>query len=156
MELKVEQISIQKKITEIVDTFTGNPEAKDIDIIIEIEEQQPFYTDIIRFNTIIENIISNAIKYHKAKGTNNFIKINCHSDSEMLKLTITDNGIGIDHKHHDKIFEMFYRLSSKKVGSGIGLYIVKDTVEILQGTVAVQSEVDKGTSFHITLKNLKL
>lgn len=155
MSLKVEKISIQKKITEIVETFTGNPETKDIEFIVEIEEQQPFYTDIIRFNTIIENIISNAIKYHKAEGTNNFIKINCYSDSEMLKLTITDNGIGIDPEHHAKIFEMFYRLASKKVGSGIGLYIVKDTVEILQGAVAVQSEVDKGTSFHITLKNLK-
>jgi PAS domain S-box-containing protein len=153
--LKVEKISLQKQINEIVNSCMGNPDTKNIEFIIDIKERQPFYTDQIRLNTIIENLISNAIKYHKEEGTNNFIKISCDADSECLKLTITDNGIGIDPKHHTKIFDMFYRLASKKVGSGIGLYIVKDTIEMIDGTIVIDSELDKGTSFIITLKNLK-
>ncbi|MFT5251419.1 MAG: PAS domain S-box-containing protein [Flavobacteriales bacterium] len=155
MSLKVRKISLQKQINEIVNSCMGNPDYKNIEFMIDIMEQQPFYTDVIRLNTIIENLISNAIKYHKEEGTNNFIKISCYADSECLKLTIADNGIGIDPKHHTKIFEMFYRLASKKVGSGIGLYIVKDTVEMLEGTIAIDSELTKGTCFIIKLKNLK-
>lgn len=154
MELKVQKIDLQKNINEIVRSYNGNPDMKNIEFIIDIDERQPFYTDQIRLNTIIENLISNAIKYHKEGGNNNFIKISSYSDSKELKLTITDNGVGIDPKYHTKIFDMFYRLNSKKVGSGIGLYIVKDTIEILQGTIAIESELNKGTSFVITLKNL--
>ena len=155
LSLKVQKIDLQKNINEIVRSYRGNPDTKNIEFIIDINQQQPFYMDQLRLNTIIENLISNAIKYHKEKGTNNFIKISSDSDSEELRLTITDNGVGIDPKYHTKIFDMFYRLNSKKVGSGIGLYIVKDTIEILQGTIAIESELNKGTSFTITLKNLK-
>lgn len=155
LSLKVQKIDLQKNINEIVRSYTGNPDTKDIEFIIDINQQQPFFGDQIRLNTIIENLISNAIKYHKEEGTDNFIKISSESDSEILTLTITDNGIGIDPKYHTKIFDMFYRLNSKKVGSGIGLYIVRDTVELLQGTIAIESELNKGTSFAITLKNLR-
>lgn len=155
LSLKVQKIDLQKNIHEIVRSYIGNPDTKDIEFIIEIDQRQPFYMDQIRLNTIIENLLSNAIKYHKEGGIDNFIKISSESDSEKLKLTVTDNGVGIDPKYHAKIFDMFYRLNSKKVGSGIGLYIVKDTIELLQGTIAIESELDKGTSFVITLKNLK-
>lgn len=155
LSLKVQKMDLRKNINEIVRSYAGNPDAKDIKFTIDINQRQPFYTDQIRLNTIIENLVSNAIKYHKEEGNNNFIKISSESDSNILKLTITDNGVGIDPKYHTKIFDMFYRLNSKKIGSGIGLYIVKDTIEILQGTIAIESELNKGTSFIITLKNLR-
>lgn len=155
LSLKVQKMDLEKNINEIVRSYSGNPDAKDIKFIIDIDQRKPFYTDQIRVNTVIENLISNAIKYHKEDGTANFIKISSESDSEMLTLTIADNGVGIDPKYHTKIFDMFYRLNSTKVGSGIGLYIVRDTIEILQGTIAIESELNKGTSFVITLKNLR-
>ena len=151
--LEIQKIDLQKNIDEIVRSYRGNPDINNIEFIIDINQLQPFYTDQIRLNTVIENLISNAVKYHKEDGTANYIKISSHSDSEMLKLTITDNGVGIDSKYHTKIFEMFYRLNSKKVGSGIGLYIVKDTIEILEGTITIKSELNRGTSFLIMLKN---
>lgn len=155
LSLKIQKIDLQKTIDEIVRSYTGNPDTKDIEFIIDINQRDSFYMDQIRLNTIIENLISNAIKYHKEKGTKNFIKISSHSDSKILTLTITDNGLGIDQKYHTEIFNMFYRLNSKKVGSGIGLYIVKDTIDLLEGTIAIESELNKGTTFVITLKNLR-
>jgi len=154
-EMEIEKISLQKTVFDIVDSLLCMKEAKGIHFEINIKEQHPFYSDKLRFNTILGNLISNAIKYHKKNGSGRYIKITGESDHEQLQLTIADNGIGIAAEHHNKIFDMFFRLSGKKDGSGIGLYIVKDIVGILQGTVEIQSELEIGTSFTIKLKNLK-
>ncbi|UPZ14852.1 PAS domain-containing sensor histidine kinase [Flavobacterium humidisoli] len=149
-----EQISLNEMMLDTVDSLQRMKEAKGIRFEIEIKEQKPFYTDKLRFTTIIKNLISNAIKYHKKDEADRFVKIFGYSDHENLHFSIEDNGIGIDPAYHKKIFEMFFRLSGKD-GSGIGLYIVKDAVEILQGSIEVQSEKEIGTKFNITLKNLK-
>lgn len=152
--LEVEPIALNEMISDIVDSLQRSKEAKGIHYEIEIEEQKPFYTDRLRFTTILKNLISNAIKYHKKEQEDRFVKIVGHSDHENLHFSIIDNGIGIDPAYHQRIFEMFFRLSGKD-GSGIGLYIVKDAVEMLQGSIEVQSEKGTGTLFNITLKNLK-
>ena len=153
--LDIVQIPLQKTTTEIVNSLRCIKDAEKILFEIDIKEQQPFYSDRLRLNTLLENLISNAIKYHKTNQTDSFIKIIGQSNHEKLFLSIIDNGIGIAPKHHDKIFDMFFRLSGKSDGSGIGLYIVKDTIQILQGSIEVHSEEGKGTTFNITLKNLK-
>jgi len=152
--LEVEQISLNEMMLDIVDSLQRMKEAKGIRYEIDIQEQKPFYTDRLRFTTILENLISNAIKYHKKDEADKFVKISGYSDDENFHFSIVDNGIGIDPEYHQKIFEMFFRLSGRD-GSGIGLYIVKDAVEMLQGSIEVQSEKGTGTKFNITLKNLK-
>jgi PAS domain S-box-containing protein len=153
--LEIEKIPIQEKIVAIVERFHSMKEAKEIHFEIDIKEQQPFYTDRLRFKTILENLISNAIKHHKEEIFGRYIKITGQSDRQKLQLIIADNGIGIDPVYHQKIFDMFFRLSGKKDGSGIGLYIVKETIELLQGSIEIQSSKGAGTKFIITLKNLK-
>ncbi len=153
--VEVENIPLQKTAVETVNSLHDMKEAKGIDFEIEIKERQPFYSDRLRFNTILENLISNAIKYHKKDKSGSYIKITGQSDHEKLQLIIADNGIGIEPAHHNKIFDIFFRLSGNTDGTGIGLYIVKETVEILQGSIQIQSEKGTGTIFTITLKNLK-
>lgn len=153
--LEVKKVPLQKTVTAVVDSLRSIKEAKRIHFEIDIKELQPFYSDSLRFNTIMENIISNAIKYHKEAESSNYIKITGQSDHDKLQISIADNGIGIAPAYHNKIFDMFFRLSGEKDGSGIGLYIVKDTVKILQGSIQVQSEKGIGTTFIVTLKNFK-
>lgn len=153
--LEIEMISIQENALAIVTTLQSMKEAKGIHFEIDIKEQHPFHSDKLRFNTILVNLISNAIKYHNDEKSNRYIKITGQSDHEILQITIADNGIGIAPAYHSKIFDMFFRLSGTKDGSGIGLYIVKDTLGILQGTIKIHSEEGVGTAFTITLKNLK-
>ena len=153
--LEVEKIFLQETAREIVNSLHSMKEAKGIHFEIDIKEQQPFYSDRLRFNTILENLISNAIKYHKDDKSDSYIKITGQSDHEKLQINIADNGIGIEQAQHNKIFDMFFRLSGKTDGSGIGLYIVKETVEILKGSIQIQSEKGTGTIFTIILKNLK-
>ena len=69
-------------------------------------------------------------------------------------IKIEDNGIGIPEKEKAKVFNMFYRANEQSKGSGLGLYIVKETVEKLEGTITLKSEEGQGTTFEIYLPNL--
>lgn len=152
---KVEKILIKETITTVVDSFRNIKMAIGIHFEIDIKEQHSFHSDSLRFNTILENLISNAIKHHKKNESGRFIKITGCTDNQKLRLNISDNGIGISPTYHNKIFDMFFRLSGETDGSGIGLYIVKDIVEKLGGNAHVESELGTGSAFIITLKNLK-
>ncbi|WP_347050026.1 sensor histidine kinase [Flavobacterium olei] len=132
------------------------PDARGIHYQVDITEKEPFYSDSLRLNTVLENLISNAIKYHRKEEPGRFIKITGYSDNKGFEFSIADNGMGIAPQYHQRIYEMFFRLSVKKSGSGIGLYIVKDALELLEGSIEIQSEEGIGTTFTITLKNLKL
>ncbi len=153
--LEMVKIPIEKTIGEIVDSVRNIKDAEGISFQVEIDEQHPFYSDWQRFNTILENLISNAIKYHTKEVSGRYLKLSGTTDNKELKLRISDNGIGIDEAYHKKIFDMFYRLPGTATGSGFGLYVVKETLEKLHGKIEIQSEKGVGTTFIITLKNLK-
>ncbi len=154
-ELQIEKIPLQETINEVVDLLRNSNEAKGIHFEIDINEKEAFYSDERSLVTILENLVSNAIKFQNKSLSEQHIKISATVDRENLELQIADNGIGIAPAFHNKIFEMFYRLSGSVDGSGIGLYIVKESVEKLQGSIQVYSEEGKGTMFEIKLKNLK-
>ncbi len=101
---------------------------------------------------ILHNLIGNALKYqHPNKSA--IIKIKVIENDKNWHFKIKDNGIGIDKEFHDKIFVIFQRLHTKQEysGSGMGLAIVKKIIENLNGTIWVESEVNKGSTFHFTL-----
>ncbi|MDI1317295.1 PAS domain S-box protein [Flavobacterium sp.] len=153
-ELDVQQINIEKTIHDVLSSLTDVKAADGIIFNVRVKEFIQFHTDRKRFTTILENLISNAIKYHTENKTDRYINITAVTDKEKLELNIEDNGIGIDTKHHEKIFDMFYRLSGEKPGSGIGLYIVKETAEKLLGKIVLENTKGHGASFTLTLKNL--
>jgi signal transduction histidine kinase len=156
IELETQKIPIKKTINEIVYSVRNIKEANGISFEIDIDEQYPFYSNWHRFSTVLENLVSNSIKYHTNKASGRYLKLTGTSDPEELKLSISDNGIGIDPEFHDKIFEMFYRLPGNTEGTGLGLYIVKETLDKMQGNIEIQSEKGVGTTFNIRLKNLKV
>jgi len=101
---------------------------------------------------IFHNLIGNALKYQKPYE-NAIINIKAWEEDKNWHFTIQDNGIGIDKEFHNKIFVIFQRLHTKQEysGSGMGLAIVKKNIENLNGTIWVESEVNKGATFHFTL-----
>ena len=147
-------IPIQKTIKEIIVSLKNMKGAEGIDFEVKIDEQHSFFSDVDRFNTVMDNLISNAIKYHKKDSENRYIKIIGKSDKNNLFLKIKDNGIGIAEEHHKKLFDMFYRLPSQVAGTGIGLYIVKEIIEKMKGSIIINSKEGIGTTFTIQLKNL--
>lgn len=140
---------IKQAFTEL-NYLKGNDEIRK-DVCVEGED---FYSDPWRIAEIFHNLISNAIKYRKLDHPSPMIEIETFSTKQAMEISFKDNGIGIDEKDLEHIFEMFYRASEQSEGSGLGLYIVKNAVDKLGGVVMVNSQLDQGTSFKIVLPNL--
>ncbi len=112
-----------------------------------------FYSDYQRVHEILRNLISNAYQYSKKNKKNSQIKIITKTTQKYSRIIVEDNGIGIKKKFQPKIFDMFYRANEKVEGSGLGLYIVKLSVENLKGEIKFTSAYNKGTQFEIILPN---
>lgn len=112
-----------------------------------------FYSDYWRIEEIFRNLVSNAIKYRKRNNLEHLVSIDIQINQEEAQITVSDNGIGIGSEDLNKVFEMFYRASEQSVGSGLGLYIVKNAVEKLGGKVSLESELGMGTKFQLVLPN---
>jgi PAS domain S-box-containing protein len=112
-----------------------------------------FHSDESRLFEIFRNLISNSIKYLDYDKSEPYIKITVKSDSTRAVITFEDNGVGIDPDLQKYIFDMFYRANEKSDGSGIGLYIVKQAVEKLNGSISVKSKKGDGTRFQVIIPN---
>jgi signal transduction histidine kinase len=156
VEIIPQKINWEIYITELALQFEYLPEAKKIKVEINISQTDEFYTDLYRISIIFNNLISNAFRYSDLQKENRFLKIKGEINQEKASISIEDNGIGIAEEHQQKIFDMFYRASEESKGSGLGLYILKETLEKINGTIKLSSEVGKGTSFYVEIPNLKL
>jgi PAS domain S-box-containing protein len=114
--------------------------------------KKDFYCDVRFVSTIIQNLLENSIKYSKGND-DSFINISIEDKKNEIALTIEDNGIGIDKEFHNKIFDMFFRATQQSEGTGLGLYIVKNALEKLGGTIEVKSEEGTGSIFHLHFPN---
>jgi signal transduction histidine kinase len=112
-----------------------------------------FCSDVFRLKIIFSNLISNAIKYQDFNKAQSWLDIHVEITAAHAVIHCADNGVGIDPAYQAKIFDMFFRAAEQSDGSGLGLYIVKQAVAVLQGTIGMQSQVGGGTQFTITLPN---
>ena len=101
--------------------------------------------------SIVQNIIENAIKYQNKNNSQSFLKIRVLKGVNEVLFRFEDNGIGIPKKASQKIFDMYYRGSEISKGSGLGLYLVKNGVSRLGGKILVESEEGKGALFEILI-----
>jgi PAS domain S-box-containing protein len=152
-ERELTHIPLHTTITTITTQLGNAKEAAGIRFEVAVQEHHPFYTDAQRFAIVLENLIGNAIKFTDYEKADRYIRITGTATATELVLHVADNGIGIPAQFLPKIFNMFYRLDSTRVGSGIGLYIVKETLEVLEGSVTVTSVPKEGTQFTVTFKN---
>ena len=103
-----------------------------------------------RIQIILNNLLANAIRYrHPARKPE--VVVEAILKGQFVQITVKDNGIGINEKYIGKIFDMFYRTSDTSSGSGLGLYIVRETIKKLNGSIDVVSQVNDGTAFTIVL-----
>ena len=155
-ELNIEQVDLQKMIDESFERLMYMEGSEDVDKNIEVEQDAPLFSDAYRLSVIINNLVSNAIKYRDPNKQRNQIHIRAKITTAALEMTFRDNGIGISDEFKPKIFDMFFRATERSEGAGLGLYIVKETIEKLMGTIEVESRMGEGTSFKIRIPNMKL
>lgn len=151
--LTIEKIDLRKMIT---DHFEKMQFMAGSDIIrreISIREHTPFFADTYRLSVILNNLISNSIKYFDPAKKNPFIRIRAEINSDSASLELEDNGIGIEARYLNRVFDMFFRATDQNRGAGLGLYIVKEAVEKLRGEISVESRIGEGTVFRIQMPN---
>jgi signal transduction histidine kinase/ligand-binding sensor domain-containing protein len=154
LEVHATEINFEEMVNSIVEDLVFMESTITIKKNIHITGNVPFNSDKTRVKIILSNLISNAIKYCDTTKAEPRVNINITHNSQQADIVISDNGIGIPPDQHADIFKMFYRGSELSKGSGLGLYIVKETIEKLGGTITVESEVGRGTSFEVKIPQL--
>ncbi len=155
---------IDNKITKIIfnDIINQQLEAykekwglDDIKIDIQVDQEHDFYSDDAKLRVILNNLFSNAYKFQKLTSQSKFIKLDVNVKDELAVIKVEDNGIGIDEKYHEEVFNLFHRATQRNVGSGLGLYMVKESVTQMGGEIRLESKLDQGTIFIISIPSLK-
>jgi len=121
---------------------------------MNVDQNYKVFSDQNAFTTIVRNLVDNAIKYTPVGGT---VEVSTQKVEEGIILKVTDTGMGIKQEVVDKLFKLGANKSTKgtanEAGSGLGLTLVKDLVELNKGTINVMSKWNAGTTFEVLLPN---
>ncbi len=148
--LKIETFELNQLLKQITRGLKTQFDKKRIGLEIITHEKVRIETDKDKLSQIIYNLLTNAYKYTHANGN---VKVSYVATSEQVILTIKDTGIGIDTREQEHIFKAYYRIDNTVdvQGEGIGLFVVKEHIDALNGIIEVESELGKGTIFRIKL-----
>lgn len=152
LEVKMETFQFTELVKDLLDDHQYAPNFARINFEIADQAALPITSDVMRLKIILNNLISNAIKFHRFDGSViPYIRISLAHLERAYVITVEDNGQGIEEQHLARIFEMFYRASEEAQGSGLGLYILKEAVTKMNGRVTVRSTPHVGTTFTVML-----
>ena len=155
LDVKAESIDFKTELESTLAQFSFMDNYTNLEKIIDVDQKQPFLSDTRRINVIFNNLVSNAIRYQNQYLKNSWLRITVKCSSSKACIDFSDNGIGIESQYVQRIFDMFFRATAVKSGSGLGLYIVKETIESLKGSISVESAPMQGTTFRIIIPNLQ-
>jgi signal transduction histidine kinase len=151
-EVRNEDINIYEMCTQITDSVKFHNTYQNTTIDLKGVEGVSIKTDRSRLYIILNNIITNAIKYQRRDpGHHPYVKVYSFKSESVVSIKVEDNGEGIPPDVLPNIFKMFYRGSLESQGSGLGLYIAKEACEKIEGQIFVESEFGRGSIFTITL-----
>ncbi|MFN0201677.1 MAG: sensor histidine kinase, partial [Bacteroidia bacterium] len=154
MELQIGEVSFEQLLAEVFDFNAYKDPYGKIQRKVNITQNIPFYSDNFRLKIILNNLIANALQYQDALKPRSFVEIKVEVNEKEAKIIIQDNGLGVDEAHLPNIFDMFYRANIKSVGSGLGLYIIREVLDKLNGEIEVQSTLGEMTVCTLHLPNL--
>jgi len=162
-KLHLDAVDLAREIRDIKETYRYEQERKSISIEVSIDDRLPRFLllDGIRIRQILLNLVGNAVKFtEQGSVTISALTSDAGStqDSVKLKLIVRDTGIGIEKQQQKRIFEPFMQTENQNVrkygGTGLGLSIVKRFVELMGGSIEVESTVGTGSTFTVTLDNV--
>ena len=153
-EPKITSIDFKKELEDALAILQYVENFNKIKFNIRINQNGDFFSDAVRLRIIWNNLVSNAVKYHNYNQEYPCIEIEINVSNGRAEIIIRDNGRGISENAIPKIFDMFYRATNDIDGSGLGLYLVKMTVEKLGGKITVKSKPFAGTTFYISLPDI--
>lgn len=147
-------INFQELVNDVTEAIKYLPEFGNIEMITDITQTGVFESDVMKLRIIFNNLITNAVKFQDTKKEKSFIKLTIRATQARTLITFEDNGVGIKKDDLDKIFKMFYRAGATNSGSGIGLYIVHEAINKLEGNISVTSTLGEGSIFEIDIPSI--
>ncbi len=150
---KLERIKLCELVQQCIDSFQPLSIQKDVDVYLNCSEKIGLEADRQELEIIMNNLISNAVKYNKQGGR---VDINLRREEDRVIISVEDTGIGMEKEDTEKLFEDFMRIKSEQTkdisGSGLGLSIVKKLLDLYGATISVESEPGQGSSFTLVFK----
>lgn len=151
LEIKSSKVNLKFIVDEVKNSFEFLSNEARVEFNIEIDPELELNSDKERLKVILNNLVSNAIKYHDTNKSKRFVKFQASVENNCCLIRIIDNGIGIHPEYQEKMFDMFFRASERSDGSGLGLYIVKETLQRLKGEISCKSEEGVGSTFEVRI-----
>jgi two-component system, sensor histidine kinase len=155
-EIVPEQIRLKELCEEILANLKYMENYQNVTINLEGLEQKVITQDKVRLKIILSNLLSNAIKFQKRKSDQPpVVTVTVHNRQEKTHIQIEDNGEGIRPEFTDKVFNMFYRASETTRGSGLGLYIAKESAVKIGGDILMETKYGKGSVFTVEIPEIE-
>ena len=156
IEINLANQNLRMLVSMCVDILLLQANKKEIKIINNVDDSHVAYVDVNMMNTVIRNLISNAIKFTRIGGK---IELSSTKIDDKIELVVSDNGVGIDEEALSKLFRIDVQHTTKgtadEKGTGLGLILCKEMVEKNGGSLRIESKLNEGTSFYITLESEK-
>ncbi len=148
-DIKYSSVQIGQLIEAILQSLAYTPEYQDVKFTVEIKTSPVVMVKKMLVKTVLQNLIHNAILYKNYEIKEHKVTIRFEEDETDYFMSVTDNGIGMNRNMQENIFKMFFRGDRSSKGTGLGLYIVKSSVEAMGGTIEVKSKPNQGTIFKV-------
>lgn len=149
----LEELEFEQLIADVVENVRSHLDSDDAMIDWKIDQKNRFKVDVFRLRVVLTNLISNAIKFKKHDQDKARVEVRITSDLNEAVIEVQDQGVGIIQDHLKRIFEIFFKGNNQQSGSGIGLYIVKEALEKMGGSVDVNSSPEDGTLVILKIPN---
>lgn len=150
-ELNITDIDFENIMKDMSDLYDIAGKLKNVSFEKSVSQVGKFRSDDISIKIIINNLLSNAFKYQKKGSADKYVNLDVKVSNNVATIYVEDNGIGIPEKNLSNVFSMFFRGANDEIGSGFGLYNVKDALSKINGKIELESKENEGTKFVVTI-----
>lgn len=151
---KVTEIHFQDVVNQQMIAYREKFNLTHFHIEVQVNQKIPFFSDDSKIRVILNNLFSNAVQFQKSQPGPKRISLTVDVFDNQVVITLEDNGIGIEERHRSDVFNLFSRATQRNVGTGLGLYMVKEAVEQMGGEIHLESQIHEGTTVTVTLPSM--
>lgn len=151
---KVTEIHFNDVVTQQMIAYREKFDLSHFHIEVQVNQKIPFFSDDAKIRVILNNLFSNAVQFQKSQPGPKRISLTVDVFDNQVVIALEDNGIGIEERHRSDVFNLFSRATQRNVGTGLGLYMVKEAVEQMGGKIHLESQIHEGTTVTVTLPSM--
>lgn len=154
IEHKITEINFREVVDQQMDAYREKFDLSHFHIDVQVNQGSAFFSDDSKIRVILNNLFSNAVQFQKPSPSEKRISLTVDVVEGKAILVLEDTGIGIEDRFKNEVFNLFSRATQKNVGTGLGLYMVKEAVEQMGGEIHLDTELNKGTAVTVTLPSM--